>query len=59
MERGKRIGKDEKSERDERMVTDEKTGGSIGMKMDGRMEQVGKMEREVGRTMGLVRMRCF
>ena len=26
MERGKRIGKDEKSERDERMVTDEKTG---------------------------------
>ena len=57
MERGKRIGKDEKSERDERderMVTDEKTGGSIGMKMDGRVEEVGKMEREVGRTMGIL-----
>ena len=59
MERGKRIGKDEKSERDERMVTDEKTGGSIGMKMDGRVEEVGKMEREVGRTMGIGKDEVF
>lgn len=59
MERGKRIGKDEKSERDERMVTDEKTGGSIGMKMDGRMEADGKMEREVGRTMGIGKDEVF
>ncbi len=59
MERGKRIRKDEKIERDERMVTDEKTGGSIGMKMDGRMEKVGKMEREVGRTMGIGKDEVF
>lgn len=59
MERDKKIGSDETTDRDEkiesneRMEMDEKTGGSIGMKMDGRMEQVGKMEREVGRTMGI------
>ena len=53
MERGKRIGKDEKSERDERMGTDEKTGGNIGRKMDGRVGEDGKMERVCGRTMGI------
>ncbi len=65
MERDKKIGSDETTDRDEkiesneRMEMDEKTGGSIGMKMDGRMEQVGKMEREVGRTMGIGKDEVF
>ena len=51
IDRDETIERDETKESDERMEMDEKTGGSIGMKMDGRVEEVGKMEREVGRTM--------
>ena len=35
------------------MEMNEKIGENRGMKMDGRVELVGKLEREVGRTMGI------
>ncbi|MBS6816327.1 MAG: hydroxyacid dehydrogenase [Lachnospiraceae bacterium] len=59
IDRDETIERDETKESDERMEMDEKTGGSIGMKMDGRVEEVGKMEREVGRTMGIGKDEVF